>query len=226
MCSPPPSHILRLCSSLQLTRSNAAVHKGGHAQRLRGGGDTSAGVQQGGARGRDTGNAAKLTSNRSETALSGALRAMSQLTTGRLCVAGSYALYRHCCSPIAMQPPQWVPGDIDIFYCSSGSQLDGEELRKRLHVLAWDCQIKMLSSSRAAGGFWLKESLHYPDEEWAYDADSQATDDEQWVAAFARDQLVSLCSREPPHSERCARARAAVDARRSAVLRSERVLIS
>jgi len=140
-------------------------------------------------------------------ALSAMCRDMTALANGKLCLAGSYALHRHLCEQGHFERAQWQPNDIDIFYCSSGSGLDGDELRSRLSVMARSCQLQMLGV--AAGDADERESL--------YDAFCVAErvrrplkyddDDEARVAAFAREQLMSLCSLEPVRSRQCARSR-------------------
>ena len=81
--------------------------------------------------------------------------------------------------------------DIDIFYCSSGSGLDGDELRRRLSVMARSCQLQMLGV--AAGDADERESLYDAFSKRPY-APCLDDVDEACVAAFAREQLMSLCS--------------------------------
>ena len=81
-------------------------------------------------------------------ALSAMCRDMTVLAHGKLCLAGSYALNRHLCEQGDFERAQWQPTDIDIFY-SSGSGLDGDELRRRLSVMARSCQLQMLGVAAA-----------------------------------------------------------------------------
>merc|ERR1712185_465706 len=71
-------------------------------------------------------------------------RDMTALANGEVCLAGSYALHRHLCEQGQFEWARWKPTDIDIFYCSSGSGLDGDELRHRLSLLASRCLLQML----------------------------------------------------------------------------------
>ena len=64
-----------------------------------------------------------------DEALSTMCRDMTVLAHGKLCLAGSYALHRHLCEQGQAPNLRWRPTDIDIFYCSSGSGLDGDEPR-------------------------------------------------------------------------------------------------
>ena len=160
-----------------------------------------------------------------DKALSAMCRDMTVLTSGNLCLAGSYALHRQLCEQGRFERAQWQPTDIDIFYLS-GSGLDGDELRRRLSVMAWSCQLQMLGVAADA----VDESQS------KYDAFSKRTfnpglddQDEARVAAFAREELMSLCSTEPLRSRRCARPRCARtrgrhwgDARSSLVLVASR----
>jgi hypothetical protein len=135
-------------------------------------------------------------------ALSAMCRDMTALANGKLCLAGSYALHRHLCEQGHFERAQWQPNDIDIFYCSSGSGLDGDELRSRLSVMARSCQLQMLGV--AAGDADERESLYDAFSKRPY-APCLDDVDEACVAAFAREQLMSLCSLEPVRSRQCAR---------------------
>ena len=138
-----------------------------------------------------------------DKALSAMCRDMTVLAHGKLCLAGSYALYRHLCEQGDFERAQWQPTDIDIFY-SSGSGLDGDELRRRLSVMARSCQLQMLGV--AAGDADERESLYDAFSKRPY-APCLDDVDEACVAAFARKQLMSLCSLEPARSRQCARSR-------------------
>ena len=144
-----------------------------------------------------------------DKALSTMCRNMTVLTHGQLCLAGSYALHRQLCEQGQFERARWTPNDIDIFYCSSGSGLDGDELRRRLRLMARSCQLQMLGVDGNLGDVHecqhpydafhvpahVRRLLKYDDEE------------EARVAAFARKQLMSLCSLEPAQSKECARPR-------------------
>ena len=59
--------------------------------------------------------------------LSAMLHGMRELTNGRVCIAGSYALHHYLRVHRGVDGwPCWTPGDIDIFYCPHGGELDGE----------------------------------------------------------------------------------------------------
>ena len=132
-------------------------------------------------------------------------RDMTVLAHGKLCLAGSYALNRHLCEQGDFERAQWQPTDIDIFY-SSGSGLDGDELRRRLSVMARSCQLQMLGV--AAGVVDESQSMYdaFSKRPYATCLDDQ---DEACVAAFARKELMRLCSLEPARSRQCARRRCA-----------------
>ena len=160
-----------------------------------------------------------------DKALSAMCRDMTVLAHGKLCLAGSYALHRQLCEQGDFERAQWKPTDIDIFY-SSGSGLDGDELRRRLRVMARRCQLQMLGV--AAGDADESQSLYdaFSKRPYAPCLDDQ---DEARVAAFAREELMSLCSTEPSRSRQCARRRCARtrgrhwgDARSSLVLAASR----
>ena len=138
-----------------------------------------------------------------DKALSAMCRDMTVLAHGKLCLAGSYALHRQLREQGDFERAQWKPTDIDIFY-SSGSGLDGDELRRRLSVMARSCQQQMLGV--AAGVVDESQSSYDAFSKRPYDPylDDQ---DEARVAAFAREELVSLCSTEPSRSRQCARRR-------------------
>ena len=140
-----------------------------------------------------------------DKALSAMCRDMTVLAHGKLCLAGSYALHRQLCEQGHFERAQWQPTDIDIFY-SSGSGLDGDELRRRLRVMARRCQLQMLGV--AAGDADESQSLYdaFSKRPYAPCLDDQ---DEARVAAFAREELMSLCSTEPSRSRQCARRRIA-----------------
>ena len=95
--------------------------------------------------------------------------------------------------------------DIDICY-SSCSGLDWEALRRRLSVMARSCQLQMLGV--AAGVVDESQSMYdaFSKRPYAPCLDDQ---DEARVAAFAREELMSLCSTEPSRSRQCARRRCA-----------------
>ena len=139
---------------------------------------------------------------RCEVALSAMCRAMTELTNGRLCIAGSYALHRYLCVHLH-RAPAWTPGDIDVFYCPSSHELevDGglekDELRRRLADLARCCQAEMCGTGES-GGFQQRTATCYP-AIVERDSDEDA-EDAACVAAFAREQLVSLCSCERPRA--------------------------
>ena len=140
-----------------------------------------------------------------DKALSAMCRDMTVLAHGKLCLAGSYALHRHLCEQGDFERAQWQPTDIDIFY-SSGSGLDGDELRRRLSVMARSCQLQMLGV--AAGVVDESQSMYdaFSKRPYATCLDDQ---DEACVAAFARKELMRLCSLEPARSRQCARRRCA-----------------
>ena len=140
-----------------------------------------------------------------DKALSAMCRDMTVLAHGKLCVAGSYALHRQLCEQGHFERAQWQPTDIDVFY-SCGSGLDGDELRRRLSVMARSCQLQMLGV--AAGDADESQSLYdaFSKRPYAPCLDDQ---DEARVAAFAREELMSLCSTEPSRSRQCARRRIA-----------------
>ena len=133
---------------------------------------------------------------------------MTVLAHGKLCLAGSYALHRHLREQ--GQAGKWAPTDIDIFYCSSGSGLDRDELRRRLSLMARRCQLQMMGVADAQDVVDESQSM------CAYDDFSKrpfapCLDDknEADVAAFAREALMSLCSTEPARRRQCARSRCA-----------------
>jgi hypothetical protein len=153
-----------------------------------------------------------------DKALSAMCRDMTVLAHGKLCLAGSYALHRQLCEQGDFERAQWKPTDIDIFY-SSGSWchadrqlmrcrpgLDGDELRRRLSVMARSCQLQMLGV--AAGVVDESQSRYDAFSKRPY-APCLDDRDEARVAAFAREELLSLCSTEPSRSRQCARRRCA-----------------
>ena len=127
--------------------------------------------------------------------LSAMLHGMAELTNGRVCIAGSYALHHYLRVHRGVDEwPSWTPGDIDIFYCPHGGELDGDELRRRLVDMARCCQAEM-SRAGELGGFEQRTTTCYPA---IVKRDSEDVEDAACVAAFAREQLTSLCSRERP----------------------------
>ena len=144
-----------------------------------------------------------------DKALSAMCRDMTVLAHGKLCLAGSYALHRQLCEQGDFERARWKPTDIDVFYCSSGSGLDGDGLRRRMSYLAQKCQLQML----AAAGISVADAPGDVEEcpSIMYDAFSKRPyapclddQDEARVAAFAREELMSICSPEPARSRRCA----------------------
>ena len=147
-----------------------------------------------------------------DKALSTMCRDMTVLAHGKLCLAGSYALHRHLREQ--GQAGKWEPTDIDIFYCSSASDLDGDELRHRLSLLASRCLLQMLGVAGEDLGDVHECQSSYdtvPVREHVRRRLKYDEKDEARVAAFAREQLMSLCSSEPARSRQCARPALAPD---------------
>ena len=146
-----------------------------------------------------------------DKALSAMCRDMTALAHGKLCLAGSYALHRHLREQ--GQAGKWAPTDIDIFYCSSGSGLDGDELRHRLSLLASRCLLQMLGVAGDLGDVHECQSSYdtVPVSEHVRRLLKYDDEDEARVAAFAREQLMSLCSSVPARSRQCARPALAPD---------------
>ena len=130
--------------------------------------------------------------------LSAMLHGMAKLTNGRVCIAGSYALHHYLRVHRGVDGwPCWTPGDIDIFYCPHGGELDGDELRRCLVHMARCCQVQMCGAGEV-GTFQQQTSACYPAQ---VKGDSiEDSEDEASVAAFAREQLLSLCVRERPRA--------------------------
>jgi hypothetical protein len=148
-----------------------------------------------------------------DKALSAMCRDMTALAHGKLCIAGSYALHRHLCEQGQFERARWKPTDIDIFYCSSGSGLDGDELRHRLSLLASRCLLQMLGVAGDLGDVHECQSSYdtVPVPEHVRRLLKYDDEDEARVAAFAREQLMSLCSSVPARSRQCARPALAPD---------------
>jgi pentatricopeptide repeat protein len=130
--------------------------------------------------------------------LSAMFHGMAELTNGRVCIAGSYALHHYLRVHRGVDGwPCWTPGDIDIFYCPHGGELDGDELRRCLVHMARCCQVQMCGAGEV-GTFQQHTSACYPAQ---VKGDSiEDSEDEASVAAFAREQLLSLCVRERPRA--------------------------
>ena len=130
--------------------------------------------------------------------LSAMFHGMAELTNGRVCIAGSYALHHYLRVHRGVDGwPCWTPGDIDIFYCPHGGELDGDELRRCLVHMARCCQVQMCGAGEV-GTFQQQTSACYPAQ---VKGDSiEDSEDEASVAAFAREQLLSLCVRERPRA--------------------------
>ena len=140
---------------------------------------------------------------RCEVALSAMCRGMTELTHGRLCIVGSYALHRHICAHLR-QAPSWTPNDIDIFYCPNGGGrgavgdgLDRDDLRRRLVSMARCCQMEMCGAGEVGGFHYHTTTSYSANVKRDRDDDGE---DAACVAAFAREQLVSLCSSERPRA--------------------------
>ena len=131
--------------------------------------------------------------------LSAMLGGMAKLTDGRVCIAGSYALHYYLREHRGVDEwPSWVPTDIDVFYCSRGGVLDvdgglhSDELRRRLLDMARCWLMEICGATE----LHQRTTTCYPAEPDANEEDEDAV----CVAKFARDQLVSLCSRERPRA--------------------------
>ena len=94
--------------------------------------------------------------------------------------------------------PSWVPTDIDVFYCSRGGVLDvdgglhSDELRRRLLDMARCWLMEICGATE----LHQRTTTCYPAEPDANEEDEDAV----CVAMFAREQLLSLCSRERPRA--------------------------
>ena len=84
-------------------------------------------------------------------------QAMTLLTAGRLCVAGSYALHRlltdgACTALLSVTDaaqPSWVPGDIDVFFALKEAS-NCDVTRNRLKSAAATCQMALDGSTSVA----------------------------------------------------------------------------
>ena len=131
--------------------------------------------------------------------LSAMLGGMAKLTDGRVCIAGSYALHHYLREHRGVDEwPSWAPNDIDVFYCSRGGVLDvdgglhSDELRRRLLDMARCWLMEICGATE----LHQRTTTCYPAEPDANEEDEDAV----CVAMFAREQLLSLCSRERPRA--------------------------